>query len=85
MCGDGRQTRSFAFIDDCIEDTLRIMAGGSEGSLNLGRNSDNSMIRERLGWEPGVSLRVGLEQTYRWIYDQVAALHRVGAPIGGGR
>lgn len=60
------------------------MAGGSEGPLNRGRNSDNSMIREQLGWELGVRLRLGLEQAYRWIYDQVAALDRVAAPIGGG-
>jgi nucleoside-diphosphate-sugar epimerase len=39
-----------------------------------GRNSDNTMILERLGWEPGITLREGLEQTYRWIYDQVSAL-----------
>jgi GDP-D-mannose 3',5'-epimerase len=38
-----------------------------------GRNSDNRMIRERLGWEPSVSLRDGMEQTYRWIYDQLRA------------
>ena len=42
-----------------------------------GRNSDNTMIRERLGWEPSIPLRAGLENTYRWIYDQVAALERV--------
>jgi hypothetical protein len=38
-----------------------------------GRNSDNTLIRERLGWEPGVSLRTGLEATYRWVFDQVFA------------
>jgi nucleoside-diphosphate-sugar epimerase len=38
-----------------------------------GRNSDNTMIRERLGWEPSVSLRSGLAETYRWIFDQVLA------------
>ena len=44
-----------------------------------GRNSDNTMITERLGWAPTVSLRVGLEQTYRWIYDQMtAASQRTG-------
>ena len=42
-----------------------------------GRNSDNTMIRERLGWEPLTPLRSGLERTYRWIYDQVSALERV--------
>jgi len=41
-----------------------------------GRNSDNTMITERLGWAPTVSLRVGLEQTYRWIYDQIAGKSR---------
>jgi GDP-D-mannose 3',5'-epimerase len=39
-----------------------------------GRSSDNTMIRERLGWEPLTPLRVGMELTYRWVYDQVAAL-----------
>jgi nucleoside-diphosphate-sugar epimerase len=43
-----------------------------------GRNSDNTMILERLGWEPNISLHDGLEQTYRWIYDQVSALAQVG-------
>ena len=38
-----------------------------------GRNSDNTMIIERLGWAPNVSLRIGLEKTYRWIFDQMAA------------
>ncbi len=36
-----------------------------------GRNSDNTLIQKLLGWEPSVPLRVGLEKTYRWIYDQV--------------
>lgn len=110
--GDGQQTRSFMYIDDCIEGTLRIMASQIEEPINLGseemvtidqlvdvvediagiklvrhynldapkgvrgRNSDNTMIRMRLGWEPSVPLRVGLERTYRWIYDQVATLVR---------
>jgi nucleoside-diphosphate-sugar epimerase len=39
-----------------------------------GRNSDNAMIRERLGWEPSITLRDGLEKTYRWIYDEASAL-----------
>jgi nucleoside-diphosphate-sugar epimerase len=42
-----------------------------------GRSSDNTMILDRLGWAPTTSLRDGLETTYRWIYDQVAALERV--------
>jgi len=38
-----------------------------------GRNSDNTLIMQRLGWAPEIRLRVGLEQTYRWIYDQVVS------------
>lgn len=107
--GDGRQTRSFMFIDDCIRGTQMIMGSEITDPINLGsdesvqiselvdiveeiagvklkrtykldapkgvnaRNSDNTMIRERLDWAPGCPLRVGLEQTYRWIYDQYLA------------
>jgi nucleoside-diphosphate-sugar epimerase len=39
-----------------------------------GRSSDNSLILERLGWQPTTPLRVGIEQTYRWVYDQVSRL-----------
>ena len=108
--GDGEQTRSFMFIDDCLDGTLAIMRSDLEEPINLGssemvtinqlvdlaeeiagikverrylldapkgvrgRSSDNTMIRERLGWEPTTPLADGLETTYRWIYDQVAAL-----------
>jgi GDP-D-mannose 3', 5'-epimerase len=111
--GDGKQTRSFMYVDDCIEGTLKIMASDVEEPINLGssemvtinelvdvveeiagvtlqrrynvfapkgvrgRNSDNTMILSRLGWEPTISLYDGLEQTYRWIFDQVSALERV--------
>jgi nucleoside-diphosphate-sugar epimerase len=107
--GDGKQTRSFMYIDDCTEGTLRIMGSDVDEPINLGsskmvtinelvdiveeiagvtlmrrydvfapkgvrgRNSDNTMIRERLGWEPSISLREGLERTYAWIYNQLAA------------
>jgi GDP-D-mannose 3',5'-epimerase len=107
--GDGEQTRSFMYIDDCIEGTRRIMASAIDEPINLGsselvtinqlvdiveeiagitvsrqydldapkgvrgRNSDNTMIRAHLGWEPTIRLRAGLEQTYRWVYDQVSA------------
>jgi GDP-D-mannose 3',5'-epimerase len=46
-----------------------------------GRNSDNTLIRKYLDWEPSTSLRVGLEKTYRWIYDQVQALERGDARV----
>ena len=107
--GDGHQTRSFMYIDDCLHGTQAILAsdilepinlGSSElvtinqlvdlvediagiklkRSYNLGapkgvqgRNSDNTLIKKRLGWEPSTRLREGLTKTYRWIYDQMAA------------
>ncbi|MHB8656578.1 MAG: NAD-dependent epimerase/dehydratase family protein [Solirubrobacteraceae bacterium] len=112
--GDGEQTRSFMYIDDCIEGSRRIMDSDIEAPINLGssemvsinrlvdvvegiagievarrydldapkgvrgRNSDNTMILDRLGWEPTITLRDGLQQTYRWVYDQVSALQSVG-------
>ncbi len=106
--GDGHQTRSFMYIDDCVEGTRRLMDSDVTMPVNLGsselvsinqlvdivediaglrlrrhylldapkgvrgRNSDNTLIQEMLGWEPSISLREGLEATYRWIHDQVA-------------
>ena len=106
--GDGHQTRSFMYIDDCLKGTQAILnsdilepinLGSSEivtinglvdlvediagvklkRSYNLGapkgvmgRNSDNTLIKKYLGWEPCVRLRDGLEKTYAWIYDQMA-------------
>jgi nucleoside-diphosphate-sugar epimerase len=114
--GDGEQTRSFMYIDDCLHGIFAITEsqilepinlGSSElvtinglvdiveeiagikllRSYNLGapkgvrgRNSDNTMIRRYLDWEPSTPLRVGMEQTYRWIWDQVARNVPVGAP-----
>jgi GDP-D-mannose 3',5'-epimerase len=105
--GDGEQTRSFMFIDDCVEGTQLIMHSRVEEPLNLGsdrlvtinqlvdiveaiagvklrrrylldapkgvrgRNSDNTLIRQRLGWAPRISLEEGMEKTYRWIHDQM--------------
>jgi nucleoside-diphosphate-sugar epimerase len=105
--GDGEQTRSFTYIDDCLYGTQLIMNSDVVDPLNVGsgemvtinqlidivediagirvarrydlsapkgvrgRNSDNTLIRERLGWEPGTSLRAGLAKTYEWIFDQV--------------
>lgn len=107
--GDGEQTRSFMFIDDCIHGTQAIMNSDVLEPINLGssemvtinrlvdiveeiagirlkrtydlsapkgvagRNSDNSMILDRLGWEPSIRLRDGLEQTYRWIEKEMTA------------
>ncbi len=106
--GDGEQTRSFCYIDDCVEGLLRLMASDFNDPLNLGqdrmvtineladmiaaiagieitkkhidgpmgvrgRNSDNDLLRQTLGWEPAISLEEGLAQTYRWIEEQVKA------------
>lgn len=105
--GDGEQTRSFMYIDDCVEGIVRIMESDYTEPLNLGsdrlvtinelikiisrvsgkaiskyynesapqgvrgRNSDNTLIREVLGWEPSITLEEGLAKTYSWIEEQV--------------
>jgi GDP-D-mannose 3',5'-epimerase len=104
--GDGTQTRSFMYIDDCTQGTLAIAQSDILEPINLGsselvtvnqlvdiveeiagtrlrraynlsapkgvngRNSDNTMIRRELGWEPSITLREGMERTYRWIHDE---------------
>jgi nucleoside-diphosphate-sugar epimerase len=114
--GNGEQTRSFMYIDDCVEGTHRILDGDVAEPLNLGsselvsinrlvdvveeiaglrltryydpdapigvagRNSDNTRLREAVGWEPGVALRDGLEKTYKWVHD--AYLRRYGGRLG---
>jgi len=105
--GDGEQTRSFCYVDDCVEGIYRLMRSDFGEPLNLGtdrmvtinelaqiiielsgkrditlrhiegpqgvrgRNSDNSLLREVLGWEPRVDLEEGLVPTYRWIDKQL--------------
>jgi nucleoside-diphosphate-sugar epimerase len=107
--GDGQQTRSFMYIDDCIQGTRRLLASDVHEPINIGsdelvtinqlidiieeiagrrftrrynlnapkgvrgRCSDNTLIREKLGWAPEIRLRDGMERTYRWIYDQMSA------------
>ncbi len=111
--GDGEQTRSFMYIEDCVRGTRSIMDSDIAEPINLGssemvtinglvdiveeiaglklarrydrdapkgvrgRNSDNTIILERLGWEPSITLHDGLERTYRWIHDQLSALAQV--------
>ena len=105
LWGDGLQTRSFLYVDECIEGTIRLMRSDFSGPVNIGsdemvtinqlvdvvadiagksiskhhipgptgvrgRNSDNRLIRKRLGWAPSRSLRHGLEPTYAWIERQ---------------
>lgn len=105
--GDGEQTRSFMYVDDCVEGLIRIMASDYRDALNLGtdelvtinqlvdlvaaaadkriskrhnmtgpqgvrgRNSDNSLLRRVLGWEPSITLRQGLAITYPWIEKEL--------------
>jgi nucleoside-diphosphate-sugar epimerase len=105
--GDGSQTRSFTYIDDCIKGILYIMYSNIEEPINLGssemvsinqlvdivegiaktkltrsydlnapkgvrgRNSDNTLIKKYLGWEPSTSLKEGLNKTYEWIKEQM--------------
>jgi GDP-D-mannose 3',5'-epimerase len=104
--GDGLQTRSFMFIDDCIHGVIAIQQSGVVDPLNLGsselvsinqlvdiaeeiaqvrltkrynlsaprgvngRNSDNTRLRNALGWEPSISLRNGMKKTYEWILEE---------------
>jgi nucleoside-diphosphate-sugar epimerase len=110
--GDGEQTRSFCYIDDCCEGIYRLMRSDYAEPLNLGqdrmvtineladmvatiagvpitkrhvegpqgvrgRNSDNTRLRDVLGWEPEISLEEGLRRTYAWIEEQVAATSNV--------
>lgn len=106
--GDGQQTRSFMYIDDCVHGTRAILESNTDQPLNLGstelvtinklvsiveeiaglrlkrnydlsapqgvrgRNSDNTLIRRVIGWEPSIPLKDGLERTYAWIYDEIA-------------
>jgi len=106
--GDGKQTRSFLYIDECLEATLRLTRSEFTGPVNIGseemvsinqfadmitkiagkrltyrhipgpigvrgRNSDNRLIREKLGWAPSMHLVEGLTRTYKWIDSQVQA------------
>ena len=106
--GDGLQTRSFMFIDDCVFGSIKIMLSDCHEPLNLGtdemvdmnefaklcmsfadkdlpikhipgpmgvrgRNSDNTMIREKLGWAPSISIKDGVLTTYNWIKSQIEA------------
>lgn len=105
--GDGKQTRSFLFIDECIEATRRLMDSDFMGPVNIGseemvtinqlvetaarvagkfvdkehidgplgvrgRNSNNDLIREKLGWDYSMPLEEGIRKTYQWISEQIA-------------
>ena len=107
LWGDGKQTRSFLIVEECVEGIRRLVESDFTGPVNIGseemvtinqlaeivmsvagkrvrikhipgplgvrgRNSDNHLIREKLGWEPKLPLRAGLATTYAWIAQQVA-------------
>lgn len=116
LWGDGLQTRSFCYIDDCVEGLTRLMKSAWGQPLNLGtdelitindlaatiseiagkrldirhdltkpqgvrgRNSDNQLLKQVLGWEPRTRLQDGLGRTYRWIFDELARKGRAQAP-----
>jgi len=104
--GDGKQTRSFLYVDECVEGVRRLMESDFTGPVNIGseemvtinqlaglvmdvagkelgihhikgplgvrgRNSDNKLIFEKLGWRPNRPLREGLQKTYAWVANQV--------------
>jgi len=106
--GDGSQTRSFLYVDECVEGVRRLMESDFIGPVNIGsdemvtinqlaeltagiankkilhkhingplgvrgRNSDNTLIAEKLNWRPTEPLNIGMEKTYAWIAEQVKA------------
>jgi GDP-D-mannose 3',5'-epimerase len=106
MWGNGKQTRSFCYIDDCVEGILRLMKSDVKIPLNIGsdecvsmnqlaelvmsfekkkitikhidgpegvrgRNSENSLIQEKLGWAPSISLKDGMTKLYNWINGKI--------------
>jgi GDP-D-mannose 3',5'-epimerase len=114
--GDGEQTRSYCYIDDCVEGIYRLMLSDFPHPLNLGqdrmitvnelvdmvaraagkdirkeydltrpqgvrgRNSDNTLLRKVLHWEPAISLEDGLKRTYEWIRGELVRQGRVAKP-----
>jgi GDP-D-mannose 3',5'-epimerase len=111
--GDGKQTRSFLYIDECIEGIRRLTDSNVDEPVNLGsveivsinhlaemigtvagkkisikhisgptgvrgRNSDNKLIQQKLGWAPNYPLQKGMETTYRWVEEQVKKGEVVG-------
>lgn len=110
--GDGEQTRSFLYVDECVEGTIRLTRSDWTGPVNIGseemvtinrlaemimevagkqltinhiegplgvrgRNSDNKLINDKLGWMPRESLYDGLKKTYPWVLQQVEKMHNI--------
>ncbi len=114
--GDGKQTRSFCYIDDAVEGVRRVMESEQTQPLNVGssemvtvnelvdmvctaagktlrkhyeldrpqgvrgRNSDNTLIRSVLGWEPRIRLAQGIPVTYRWVWSELSREGRTRPP-----
>jgi len=110
--GDGKQTRSFMYIDDCTLGTQAILQSEIHEPINLGsselvtinqlvdiaeeiasvklerkynlnapkgvngRNSDNTKIKQYLGWEPSIRLKEGLAKTYEWIENEIVSVSK---------
>jgi len=116
MWGDGKQTRSFCLVDDCVEGIYRLMKSNCREPINLGsdemismndmakliigfdnkklnihhipgpegvrgRNSDNTFIKEQLGWAPGTTLEVGLRKLYTWMKKEIENEKQSGVDI----
>ena len=115
--GDGQQTRSFCYIEDCVEGLIRLMDSGYTQPLNLGtdelvtvnelvdtvclaanktlarkhditkpqgvrgRNSDNTLLTDVLGWSPQISLKDGIKATYEWIWSELENQGRAYPPL----
>ncbi|HEY6160137.1 MAG TPA: NAD-dependent epimerase/dehydratase family protein [Bacteroidia bacterium] len=114
--GDGKQTRSFCYVDDCVEAVIRIIKSDYKKPLNIGseeaitmndlakmlmkiagkdlpiknipgpegvrgRNSDNTLIRQVLGWAPSIPLETGIAKTFQWVNQQVKAEKKKGVNI----
>jgi nucleoside-diphosphate-sugar epimerase len=117
--GDGEQTRTFTYVDDCVAGTLALMTSDVVEPVNIGsdevvtinqlvdlvegfagvrlqrrfdldaprgvrgRSSDNTLIKQKLGWAPSTPLVEGMQRTYRWIHDQVHASPRAPRDVRG--
>jgi GDP-D-mannose 3',5'-epimerase len=113
LWGDGKATRSFLYIDDCVDGVLRLMEIDYSNPINIGsdrlisvndlakiiigisgkdivprydlskpqgvrgRNSDNTLVKKVLGWEPKVSLEDGMERVYRWAEEHFNKLENI--------
>jgi len=116
MWGDGKQTRSFCYVDDCVEGILRLMRSDCNEPLNIGseemvsmndmatmimgienkkltikhipgpegvrgRNSDNTLIKKKLGWAPSITLKDGLKRLYDWLKVEIENEKKNGVDI----